>query len=102
MSKNKNENRRYIGKVQESEGKFGKFLKVVIDNPTPTKLNKSTNEKEQDPYYKGSLLWLDQETGKKYLVKQISVRGVSEKAEKYGFTNSLSIDLDNEYETQEL
>jgi len=99
---NKNANRRYVGKVREQQGQYGAFSKVQIDNPTPTKLDKSTNTQVQDPYHKGMLLWLDHETGKKYLVKQLSVRGVSEAARNAGFLQSLSIDLDNSYEVQEL
>ena len=101
-SKEKNPLRRFIGKVRQQQGQFGTFLKLFIDNPAPTKLDKATNTQVADPYNKGVLLWLDNETGKKYLVKQLSVRGVSQKAQQQGFTNSVSIDLDSEYEVQEL
>ena len=69
--------------------------KVLIDNPNPANEDGSANQ-----YYKGSLLWLDAETGKKYLVKQISVRGVPKNAQDKGFTSSISIDLDSAYEVQ--
>jgi hypothetical protein len=98
----KNPLRRFLGKVRQQQGQYGAFLKLFIDNPTPTKLDKSTNTQVPDQYNKGVLLWLDNETGKKYLVKQLSVRGVSNDAAQKGFTNSVSIDLDNEYEVQEL
>ena len=29
----KNEKRRYVGKVKEMEGKYGKFSNILIDNP---------------------------------------------------------------------
>ena len=99
---NKNPLRRFLGKVRQQQGQYGAFLKLLIDNPLPSKLDKSTNTMVQDPYNKGVLLWLDNETGKKYVVKQLSVRGVSKEAQSKGFTNSVSIDLDNEYEVQEL
>lgn len=104
MSDEKKNNplRRFLGKVRQQQGQFGAFLKLLMDNPSPTKLDKATNTAVPDTYNKGVLLWLDNETGKKYLVKQMSVRGVSSDAQAKGFTNSVSIDLDNEYEVQEL
>lgn len=98
----KNAFRRFLGKVRSQQGQYGAFLKIMIDNPSPTKLDATTNTMVPDKYNKGVLLWLDNETGKKYLVKQIAVRGVSPEAQAKGFTNSVSIDLDSEYEVQEL
>lgn len=98
----KNDSRRYLGKVKQQQGQFGAFLKLLIDNPTPTRVDKVTNTEVVDPYNKGILLWCDNVTGKKYIVKQMSVRGVSKEAADRGFTNSVSIDLDSEYEVQEL
>lgn len=92
-----NPNRRFIGKVKDQQGQFGKFQKVLIDNPSPTNQDGSANT-----YYKGNLIWLDAETGKKYLVKQIAIRGVSQAQLQKGFNSSLSIDLDSEYEVQDL
>ena len=83
--------KRYIGKVKEMDGKFGKFSNILIDNPD------MSNE-----YSKGSLIWIDKESGKKYLVKQIAVKGVHEDALAKGFVNSIMIDLSNEYQVQEL
>lgn len=100
--KEQNANRRFLGKVKQQQGQFGAFLKLLIDNPSPTKLDKATNVEVEDKYNKGVLIWCDNETGKKYLVKQMSVRGVSAEAQAKGFTNSVSIDLDSEYEVQEL
>lgn len=94
---NKKENRRFLGKIREQEGQYGKFLKVLIDNPHPNNEDGSASK-----YYKGSLIWLDAQTGKKFLVKQIAIRGVSDSAREKGFTNSISIDLDSSYEVSEL
>lgn len=98
----KNPLRRFLGKVKQQSGQYGAFLKLFIDNPKPRKLDKSTNVEVDDPYNKGLLIWCDNETGKKYLVKQLSVRGVSQEAASKGFTNSVSIDLDNSYEVEEI
>ena len=95
--KKKNESRRYLGKVKSQKGQYGDFLKILIDNPVPSNEDGSANQ-----YYKGSLIWLDAASGKKFLVKQISVRGVSESAREKGFLQSITIDLDSSYEVQEL
>ncbi len=95
--KKKNENRRYLGKVKSQKGQYGDFLKILVDNPNPNNEDGSANQ-----YYKGSLIWLDATTGKKFLVKQISVRGVPEAAREKGFLQSITIDLDSSYEVQEL
>lgn len=95
--KKQNPSRRYVGKVKSQKGQYGDFLKIWVDNPNPNNEDGSGNK-----YYKGSLIWLDAETGKKYLVKQLSVRGVPESAAKSGFLQSISIDLDSTYEVQEL
>lgn len=95
--KKQNPNRRYVGKVKNQKGQYGDFQKILVDNPNPANEDGSANQ-----YYKGSLLWLDAATGKKYLVKQLSVRGAPKAAQEKGFTSSISIDLDSEYEVQEL
>lgn len=95
--KKENPNRRYIGKVKSQQGQFGEFQKIYIDNPNPSNQDGTANK-----YYRGSLLWLDAETGKKYLVKQLGVRGVPKTAQERGFVSSISIDLDSDYEAQEL
>ena len=87
----KNEKRRYVGKVKEQDGQYGKFSSILIDNPQPN-----------SEYHKGNLLWLDAESGKKYIVKQLSLRGVGEAASQNGFINSVSIDLDNDYQVEEI
>lgn len=95
--KKQNPNRRYVGKVKSQKGQYGDFLKILVDNPNPANEDGSANQ-----YYKGSLIWLDALTGKKFLVKQISVRGVPDSAREKGFLQSISIDLDSTYEVQEL
>lgn len=95
--KKQNENRRYVAKVKQQTGANGNFLKILVDNPNPKNEDGSANQ-----YYKGSLIWLDAATGKKYLIKTISVRGVAKAASDKGFLQSLSIDLDSTYEVQEL
>jgi hypothetical protein len=95
--KQKNENRRYVAKVKKNSGQYGDFLKILVDNPNPSNEDGSAN-----PYYKGSLIWLDATTGKKYQVKSLSVRGVPEASAAKGFLQSISIDLDSSYEVVEL
>lgn len=95
--KKKNENRRYLGKVKGQKGQYGDFFKILVDNPMPNNEDGTPNT-----YNKGCLIWLDAATGKKYLVKQLSVRGVSDQARDKGFVQSITIDLDSTYEVQEL
>ena len=100
-NENKNPNRRFIAKVKKQQGQYGEFLKILIDNPLPTKKDKEGNEVE-DTYNKGVLLWLDNVTGKKYAVLQMSVHDAPSASQDRGFTNSISITLDNTYEVKEL
>ena len=94
---NQNPNRRYVGKIREQNGQYGPFKKFLVDNPSPTNQDGTPNQ-----YHKGVLLWCDQETGKKYLVKSMSLKGVPEGAAQRGFVNSICLDLDNEYDVQDL
>ena len=52
----KNEKRRYVGKVKEMEGKYGKFSNILIDNPDMA-----------SEYSKGSLIWIDKESGNSFI-----------------------------------
>lgn len=97
MSNTENKDRRFIGKVKEKEGQFGKFWSIVIDNPMPVK-----KDNTPDQYYKGSLVWLDEATGKKFFIKGMSLRGVTKQSLEAGFVQSVSIDLDNLYEAEEI
>lgn len=93
------DNRRYIGKVKNSTHtnkttgeQFSKST-ILLDNPNPTNQDQSPN-----PYYKGALMWFDAATGQYYQVKQIELAGVSQQDATRGFTNSLKIDLGNNYQ----
>lgn len=94
--------KRFIGKIQKKQGQFGTFLKLMIDNPLPTKVDKESGEEVADEYHKGMLIWLDAETGKKYLVKQLAIHGVAKAASAHGFINSVAIDLEDEYHVTDL
>ena len=98
MAKNEQyPNSRFIGKIKEVNGQNGAFNKILIDNPNPEKPDGSV-----DTYYKGNLIWFDQETGLYYKVKQIALKGVSEKAAANGDINSLMIDLGSSYHVEEM
>lgn len=94
---NQKKDRRFIGGVWKRKGQNGDFLQIAIDSPTPTKLDKNTGEEVEDKYHKGLLLWRDNATNEMFIVKQINVHKPGPKAAERGCTNSLSIDLDNEY-----
>lgn len=103
MSQQKNENLRYIGKIKNSDlvnkstGESFSKQSILISNPDSTGKNGEAN-----PYYKGSLLWFDSETGKYYKVKRIDFAGVSQRDQENGFQHSLKIDLGNSYSAEEL
>ena len=82
--------RKFIGKIKEIDGQYGKFQSIVLDNP-----------KSDSEYYKGHLEWVDQ-NGDRFLIKQLSVRGVGEHSKKYGFTNSIAFEPENEYQAEKL
>lgn len=94
--KEKNDNLRFIGKVKVEDGQYGKFSKIVMDNTYAT--NKDGVENK---YYKGNLFWVDAETGKTYLVKQMMLKGVHESAANHGFTKSICLDLSSQYHVTE-
>ena len=91
MTENKNPNRRYVGKVKEMEGKYGKFANLLIDNPDMS-----------SEYSKGSLIWIDKETGKKFLVKSFNINAAPDFLLEKGFTQSVVLNLDNEYQVSEI
>lgn len=96
MSDNKKyENNRFIGKIRETSGQFGKFLTILLDNINPTNKDNTPNQ-----YYKGNLIWLDQQTGKKYLVKRIAIKGINQNDK--GDINSIMLDLGDQYQVQPL
>ena len=92
---------RFIGKVKSricngATGQFQKFA-IWIDNPSAVNADGTPNT-----FHKGTLLWLDAETGKKYIVKQIELAGVGEASAKQGFVNSLKLDLADSYHVDDL
>lgn len=101
MSNDKKLSKIFFGKVKQMQGTYGAFFKGMIDNPKPNKSDGAGGE-IVDPYYKGSLIWIDGKTGKKYLVKGFSFNGVSDKSRQNGFVFSLSIDYGDNYQTEEL
>ncbi len=92
-----NPNLRFVGKVKNQQANGTTFQKIVVDNPSPQNPDGTPNT-----YHKGSLLWCDAATGKKFLVKQMSFKGVSQNMLQKGFSNSIAIDLGNEYDVQNL
>lgn len=95
--KNHNPNRRWLGKIKNQQSQYGTFQKLMVDNPYPNNQDGTPNT-----YHKGHLLWLDAETGKKFLVKQVKVVNPSEAQRQKGIAASLCIDLDDQYHVQEL
>lgn len=97
--KKENPNRRFVGKIKQMSGQYGNFQKVLIDNPSPVE-GEGENQ-TPNKYYQGNLIWLDAATGRRYVIKQLSVRGVSQAQAGRGFIGSLSIDLDDAYEVED-
>lgn len=89
-------NLRFIGKVQNKTiaGKNGEFevKSILINNPMPTKKDGSI-----DQYHQGKLVYMDKD-GAQYLVKQLKVKGVSERDQQNGFSSSIALELGNQYE----
>ena len=90
-------NYRTIGKIRNQNGKNGNFQKFLVENPSPTKQDQQGNI-VNDHYHKGVLLWCDAETQKIYQVKQAKIGKVTDGQYQAGFTASLYIDLDSEYD----
>lgn len=88
---------RTIAKVKNENGRNGQFQKLVVENPYPANKDGSPN-----PYHKGVLLWVDNETGKHYHVKQGKIGKVTDGQAQAGFTASIYIDLSNTYDVDEL
>lgn len=95
--KHKKEHRRFLAKIRSSEGQYGQFQKVLVENPSPYDKNG-----KPDKYYKGNLIWCDEQTGKQFIVKQLGFAGVAEGAKAHGFISSLYIDLDDSYSVEEI
>ena len=103
MEQKNNENRRYVAKVKERRSKEGNVFYVILaDNPNPSKEDPATGQQVANPYWKGNLMWFDNKTNKYYKVKQLRLRGVSERDSANGFTNSICFDLDNSHDAEEM
>lgn len=94
---NKKNTGRFIGKIQELSSDSGQYYQIWLDNVNPQNSDGSSNQ-----YYKGNLVWFDQETGKRYIVKRLALRKPSEAQANKGATNSIMIDLENSYYVDEL
>lgn len=93
---NQNSNRRFVGNIQTVSGKNGNFEKIIINNPYPNK-----KDGTPDPYNKGQLFWVDNETGQAYLIKQLGITvprdGMTANQLEKGFNSYITLDLDSEY-----
>lgn len=91
------QNRRYIGKVRNTQTKNGVMQKIYMDN-----LNHQNADGSANQYYKGALIWADAETGKNYHVKQMSFwvpkNGMTQENLNKGYTCFITLNLDDGYE----
>jgi len=92
---------RYVAKVRNMSGSNGPFQKIYAENSNPLNADGTPNK-----YFKGSLLWVDAETGKYYQVKQLSFfnppQGMNPSQAEKGFASFITLDLENKYEVEEL
>lgn len=88
---NKNSGKRFIGKIKNYSGKSGTFQKILINNVNAQNADGSVNQ-----YWKGNLLWLDKETGKKFIVKRLSIHGVGQRDAQNNFAASIALNLEEE------
>lgn len=94
-----NDNRvlRYIAKIKEYTTRNGSMQKILLDS-----LSGQNADGTENQYHQGELIWNDKATGKMYLVKQLAIRGASQKDASRGVVNSIAIDLADPYQVQEL
>lgn len=93
---------RYIGRIKERICKKQNgetFMKstLFINNVDANNKDGTPNE-----YHEGVLLWLDQKTGQKFIVKQVELAGVSQAQRDKGFVNSIKLNLSDTYHVQNL
>lgn len=88
---------RYIAKIKEYATRNGNMQKILLDSLTPVNQDGTENQ-----YHQGELIWNDKQTGKMYLIKQLAIRGASQKDAARGVVNSIAIDLNDPYQVQEL
>lgn len=98
---NSKKNNRFLGKLKTMTSQYGPYQKIMLDNIYATNKDGSENK-----YYKGNLVWFDQETGKKYLVKQLGFTvprdGMKQADIDRGCSHFVTVDLANEYDSEEL
>jgi len=93
--------KRWIGKLRNMNHQNGPYQKIYLDNV-------NTNNKDGSPnnYYKGSLIWFDQETGKRFLVKQLGFTlpkdGMKANFVQQGYILYVTIDLEDKFDSEEL
>lgn len=91
------------GKKESSYRTVGSIWENEIETKNGSKTILNFNVDNQDPddeYHQGTLLWVDQKSGKTYKVKSMNVFD-TDKGPK-SLLNKLSIDLNNEYHVEEL
>lgn len=99
MSEQAQDNRvlRYIAKIKEFATRNGNMQKILLDS-----ISGQNQDGSENTYHQGELIWNDKATGKMYLVKQLAIRGASQKDAARGVVNSIAIDLNDPYQVQEL
>lgn len=94
---NKNQNRRYIGKMRGTTTKYGTMYKIYMDN-----LEHQNKDGSANKYYTGALIWADAATGKNYHVKQMSLwipkDGMKPDLVAKGYSHFITLNLDDQYE----
>ncbi len=93
--------KRWVGKVKNISTNNGGFQQIYLDN-----INTINKDGSPNKYYKGNLIWFDQETGKRFLVKQfgyaIPKDGMKPELVQKGFSTFVTIDLGDMYAVEEL
>ncbi len=101
MADQKKNNKRYIGKIRNVNGNNGVIQTIYFDNLEPQNADGTPNQ-----FYKGTLLWLDDETGQKFLVKQLGItvpqKGMDPKLTKNGFSCYITLDVESDYQVKKL
>lgn len=96
----KKKDRRYVGKVQTRNGKYGAMQSILIDNPEATNKDGTPNQ-----YYTGALVWYDKD-GRAFQIKQLELfvprEGMPAGLAQKGFSCNVTMDLENEYHVKEL
>lgn len=97
----KYKNSRMIGKIKQTNGQYGPFQQIHLDAVNPTKEDGSANT-----FYKGNLIWYDEETKTNYKVKQMKIKvpqnGMPAAAAAKGYICYVVLDLDDGYQVEVL